>query len=628
MKITITDLARKIENDEKTIFALVILINIITLMPLIVSGYYQDDYIMSYIKGLAGINNLNAVGYLHWFLNSWLTQARLSSGYTILMLVYWLFAYPVILLKGIYLLGTLVSSCLFFYTIKKISGSRWFALLGLMILPLFIQFRSYHDPVLSYCLQTQFLLILLSVSILCFHKYIQNESKQIKWLFISVPLFLGLLLTYDSTLPYFLFFPIIASKYKNLSKIIKLSLPYIICFILVIGLTFILRIHHASEIQQTYQVNLNLLSILRTWEIQTSSTFPFSFALLSDKQLINTALSTISPIDIILFIGCFFLLTRIVNNLESINNKREILLFSIFLMILPGFMISLSPKYQSELTPGLGYLPVFHQYFGGILIASLMIWLLMQVVSPSHLKFYIVYLVISCLSFFAVLNLKLNTTSVLNQNKVWFNTRSTLEQSLKAGIMENIPEGALFLYKKPNSAYWLQSGFFYEFTKKRVEVQDFDTYVNNYLNTNNVAQQNKFTIETVGDIYLLDYDAINNSQGFVSLSKLIDIEGVNNKYDGRISSTKLFINNQNDFYVRIQDILLAGHNKNINFQADIALAEKDPKLFCYSKNQSSIFVANNSIVSINSPPIGSSGTYSCQVLDDSPYVIDDIQLIQ
>jgi hypothetical protein len=110
--------------------------------------------------------------------------------------------------------------------------------------------------------------------------------------------------------------------------------------------------------------------------------------------------------------------------------------------LLPASLIAVSQKYQQELRWGEGYLPVYVQYFGVILVALglLMRWRGGVIFSPSgrHWRSVACAVLASCL----LVNIHDNRLVVEQANIELHYRRSALVEALSRGILAEVPEGA------------------------------------------------------------------------------------------------------------------------------------------------------------------------------------------
>ena len=100
--------------------------------------------------------------------------------------------------------------------------------------------------------------------------------------------------------------------------------------------------------------------------------------------------------------------------------------------------VAMSERYQGQLMPGLGYLPVYMQYYG---IAVLILSLVLSV-RPSVGKRAL------CLSAFSVillLNLQNNRAVTEIMNRSFYEPRNAGEAALRGGILDFLPEDAVLV---------------------------------------------------------------------------------------------------------------------------------------------------------------------------------------
>lgn len=599
----------------------VILITIIALSPLLVSGMYYDDALNSMLKGTAGIHGWGLFGHMKFWLNTVINSYQRLIPFPVLSVpLFWYFSYPVYLLKIVYLLGTVIASFSFFFLIKKVSNSNWFGLLGLLLIPVFIQFRSYHDPVLSYNLLLQDTLIILSVSLYFFYQFIQTGNRFKYMLIVSIVLYLILLLTYEISIVYVFLFLVLAFSKMNIKSAIRYSVPYILCVVGIICLTFIWRWYfveiEGQVVLQDYQIHFVLEDTIRTWIVQIGSGFPLSYAYFTDRGAINNVLSKITISDVVAFAGYYFVFKIIINKLGHVENKLTILILSVLLIILPGSLISLSSKYQGEIRPGIGYLPVFHQYFGGSLLISIVVLWIGERMQKIRMGNYVNIAIAVLLAFLFVLNMKLNTYNVEQQNHDWLYGRAVVEASLSAGITDQIPEGSLILFRNPPYAY--PRDLFYQFTDKLYQTDTLPNFVKN--------NADRFGMPLDG-VYILDYGALNNAQGFVMIGRLSAVRGSEVEYNAEISDATLMLVNKRNLYISLQNFILGNDQPDDVFDLNIIFSNNGMIPVIIPKQPASKVLIKNTVeMVIISSVSGSSDEFSILAGDDSSFIIQDIQL--
>ena len=109
--------------------------------------------------------------------------------------------------------------------------------------------------------------------------------------------------------------------------------------------------------------------------------------------------------------------------------------------------VAISERYQGQLMPGLGYLPVYIQYYG---IAVLILCLVLAV-RPSVGKRAL------CLSAFSVillLDLQNNRAVTEIMNRSFYEPRNAGEAALHGGILDFLPEDAVLVSVNDRRFLW------------------------------------------------------------------------------------------------------------------------------------------------------------------------------
>lgn len=352
--------------------ALSIIFNIAILSNLLQSDYFGDDLYNFQVPGAVplifpSVFELTKHYFIEWvningrfFPGAW-------YGYYIFYIFDTLFAYKLFLL-GI----TIAGISAFSYLIYLLSKDRYLSLLFLFLTPILFQYRFYHDPMLSFHGLMQILFLETTLSLIFLTKYLQ-ESSRYNYYF-SLLFFTLSLMTYEINFLFiFLLIPVILSSLPlkpNFPKILYLFLPYIsIAFCLTL-VTLYLR-SHAIASDGAYVPNWNLWAILNTYFNQTTSVLPTSYSIAAGN--ISAFYHSITFRDTV--IALFFILLYIYSisfKEHNILNKNLIFL-GLLIILLPGILISLSPRYQSQIQFGIAYLPIYIQSFGASLLLALFI---------------------------------------------------------------------------------------------------------------------------------------------------------------------------------------------------------------------------------------------------------------
>lgn len=488
---------RKIKST--LIFLILIIIYVISSQFFILnSGYYSDDLVMSLCKTKSiferwsfftcYLNNLNVTfeGYRIDVLNS---QFILPC-----------FIDDLILYK-IFILITIISNVILFGYFIKVLFKKWnYTLLFMILVPILFQFRLNHDPILSFYGSQQLLITYILLSLIFLDKYFSNNKKI--YIFLSVIFYNFLLYSYEIGIFFVIIYPILIiyyyhSKHHKLSNIIKHFLPYIIS--LLIFFLLLLIKYAGISYSGTYsgiQINLNFHAILSTFLIQASSAFPLSYYFSKHSFLfchsIGCVFQNIKLLDIgaILILNLFFIRFIIDRRTKNFTSYLKLFILGIILLLLPAMPISLTKKYQNELTTygwGIGYIPVYIEYFGvALLLGGIVIWA--KNLKSSFLKSIIITIILIGINIIVLLNIQNNRIVIDKSNVDLKYRRVALENALKNNIFQNVTSESSILIidqysydpykydsllKSWSKEYpWKNKYLVYEYTNKKMNVFD------------------------------------------------------------------------------------------------------------------------------------------------------------
>lgn len=485
------------------------------LLPVLSSGYFGDDSINSYAKGVRLFNGQTLFELTSYYFNSWVdTQGRF---FPLAWYVYWCFeAFDTLFLyKFVTVLSVIACSFTFVYFVFRLTRDVNLALCAGLLLGVIFQLRIYHDPILSFHCLLQFVVIQTLFSLICLLWYFEENKRY--FLVFSLLFYACSLLTYEITYIFFLLPFILGWEFlRSFKKAAFIAAPYFLLSLLCIAVSIYLR-SKAPSIDPTYQIHLNPLIYLKTLYKQTISSLPFIYYLRDPLHI-----STYNPVLILkhidlpgllgaLSFGAFFY--PVLNRLKKIDQLPHFLWLGLGFMVLPAVMISLSAKHQRMHT-GEGYLPVFVQYFGASLIVLYCILWVLAKANTELLKKRIILGFTVIFSIVFLINSQNNWKVVNAINQVYLYPRQVFENSLRNGFLADVSEHSALIIKNANS--WDSKYFVYQHSNKRVNVIA-PTEINQFL-ANSVAQMPG---EKGPDIYVMKYGSKSLEDGYVMLGKLV-----------------------------------------------------------------------------------------------------------
>lgn len=528
---------------HKNIFFLLLtdlVITVFYLLPTLKCGFFSDDSFNSLVSGVLIYNNTDVFSHTYrtiyyWVFNFGRIFPLAYYIYFLFSLVHDFFIYHLLILITI-----LIDILLFGYFIKRMTKSAYVSILSMLLMPVLFQIRDYHDPILSFSMLLQIVFLHLIVSLIIFTYYLGNGKKI--YLIISSFFYILGMLTYEITYLFFPLFLITAYFYEdnnNLRKSIKESLPYIaialaFIFILISWRAFINVPVSGGSDSGAYTINTDPIAYVNTLILQSIAALPMSYYLFDPISIFEhdpvKLLSQINPFLLIaglLNSVCFILTICGVQSdlLKRSHISRNISFLGIFgfsLFILPSLLLSSSPKYQHELTAGIGYLPVFVSYFGVSLMIVAFLIMASNLLSRVDKRLFLSIIIIFSLVFSSIVTINYISSRVVVEtvDSGWLYPRALMESGLHNGIFNQVPPDS-FLFAQ-NSYRWDQPEFYIMYggvklrgigSPREVSSPDCDLNLNK-IPVNEISLENgmyKFNLSSKDNVFYVNYfsDALN-----------------------------------------------------------------------------------------------------------------------
>ncbi len=527
----------KSNKNEIFLIIAVFILGVVLISPLLSSGFLGDDSPNSLTKGQLIEENRSSISLTTKIISDWIHIGRFYplAGWTYIMfnVLSNLFAYKLSVL--FFVLSNLV---LFYFFIMQFSNSRKKALLAVSIMPLLFQFRLYHDPILSFGWLMQVIFIYTFGSLLLL---VLSIKKQKPYLYaLSLIIYGASLFTYEITYTFFLLHMAVAYflKEKDIKAAIKTGIPYMGLAIFATLTTFALRLYFkiplSGATHGAYVPNFDVIVVIKTFIKQVIAALPLSYYYFDRMKIFSgfgdyVAQSLMISLIIILGYGLVtyfnskhFWKEKVVDNASSL----AIGVVGVLVLFLPGVLISLSTRYQSEVALGVGYLPVYIAYFGtSMVITSLVVFIFQRLtVINMHLARVFSIIIALSMAYIAIVNYNNNQIVVGSFNNGWLHPRVIIETALENGLFKNLPKDAVVLVDSNypwdvSSLYTLHAGKkvrylgakgAYDLTKVDATKRDIALY-DKPANYSFLGAQN---------IYYLRYISIKNGKGMALLGKI------------------------------------------------------------------------------------------------------------
>ena len=571
-----------LKNNKNEIF--LIFFVFIYFSIILFSGYFSDDAYSSQIKGILAYEDKNLFNYTTKTIFGWV----IGSGRLLILnqfqyLIFYLIE-NIYLYKLFIILLLIINFQLFYKLSDKIINSQTYSLYIAIFSVLSIQLREFHDPVLGFHGFMIVLSILFLSQILLLIKYIENQNKLL--LYISLTIFTICHLMYELAFTFlFLNFFLLQIRNSDFKKNINILKKYFFIFITIIFIFLLLqfRVNYFSNNQAPdYKIFTNILNILSFVEvlfIQITSAIPtiYFFSIINeiifDKFLIFFFLLISSTFFLLMLVSNK---VQLIKNLEnkkiSIENKKNILVYSILLYCLPAFIILVSSHNEHLLTRGIGYGYIFNFVscygFGYIVYCCL--------INFDKLNKFLISGLITILFF---LNTFSNINTVLKSNIIYKYPEQLFFDASKKGLFYDLNDKSILIrhMKYPSDFKWN----FYSKLEKKLNILDVVNISKKnlsdliYQGNQNYLGNNQYEIKFLknkiwASHYFYDHKGRQNGQYILAEIENLVYEKQTNKI------IKLETRNLKVYQQHKNKIYLVNLNENIDFIKIIFQENQNP----------------------------------------------------
>jgi hypothetical protein len=447
---------------------------------LLKSGYLLDDVYNSQITG----------ALIHLKMTVWERTVAEVEGwikgagrlYPLSAWTYTLFhwVHSVVAFKAIALAAVGFSVLLFSLLVLSLTESLPLAVLSVLFGTSLLQYRDWFDPILAFCFLLPVVSSLLFTSWWLWAKYL--NTKSLTAMIGSVFFLLLALLTYELSYPMGLgHFLISWATLKRFRFALRAVLPVFLVTGFIVVLAFALRSPLNPYFKNAYLGSNLSLHFPQNWaafKVQMAAPLPWVYSLKVGDLPWRNFLGWEDAFSLGLASGLVAASLARLN--RSLTTSLKLVTLGAALWTLPAALIALSGHRENIANGGfgIGYLPVYLQYFGvGLVLLSLFALLAPPSwgVNPSatnRSKFFQVHRVffaaLGSLLFAGVASFHLgqNRLVVSKTNATFLYPRRVTEAALKAGLMEKI-EDEIFLVRNERFDFD-HSWFFSTHSKKKV----------------------------------------------------------------------------------------------------------------------------------------------------------------
>lgn len=386
------------------LLVLSLLLSLAMLSPVLSSGFTGDDVLVSakYSRSALQLAGSDVVATYSRFLKT-ATLDGLKGGRLFPLSA--LSGVPLTLADGepvgfkVYVVVLVLANIMLFgYLVYRVTGSRMVTLITLAILPITFQLRGeLYDPILGFSgLLPAFTAIVLA-SLILLVLYLDTGKR--RYAVLSVLTYAAALLTYEIAIALCLLHLIVVWLYparQPFIRSVRRTGPYLALAASSASAALVLRLLNGVPVLGTssnylthvslgadpsegaYALSLSPGPVLATLAKQIVAAVPTSYQLLNEVARARLAAGTdliVPALRLFIALGLMAVIGVLVWRAWSGRHRMGAQVgrpvgwvLAAALVVLPNVLIALSPRYQTEVTWGLGHLPVYISYFGVALL--------------------------------------------------------------------------------------------------------------------------------------------------------------------------------------------------------------------------------------------------------------------
>lgn len=454
-------------------YIFIFLFSVLFFSMILETGYYSDDSVNSYVKGLVYSGKYEHIRTFTWdVLVTWIKRGRL---YPFTFYVYWLFSnfstrfgYKLFL---VFLIAA--NNLLFGYFTCDIWKSKWLSKIGMLIYPFFVPLVIFQDNAyvtIHGLIEIVFAEVILSLIFAT--KYIRNNKT---WqMFLSCILFFISLMTYEIAFPYiFLFYILGYLNNDNIRIVCKKMNPILFTWLSAVMLQVLVRVFAIDKAYGGVTISLNPKLIITSFFKQVYALFPY----VSYKY--DNLIANIQTFDIALVLIFCLLIFRVTGIepviREQLNRKKTRLVLCVAgnFLFWPLLLLSISQKYQ-QLPWGIGYIINYFSTYG-LLMTFMCVMYKMKI--NSMLRNILLCVVCCCIIVVTQVNCR-SAIKIRNLGEGYYE-RETITDGIQQGLLKNINKDDLLVTTSSiRYDFYNPEDFYSCYAKKQINAIPFKSFVN------------------------------------------------------------------------------------------------------------------------------------------------------
>jgi hypothetical protein len=345
---------------------------LISLSLILKSGLYSDDVITFQTRKSAG--PISFIQVTHNAISEIKDCAKAGRftpiTYLLHCYLFWI-ANTILAYKIVILLFNLLAVFSFTQMLRSFGLSGWIPLALVFFCASAQFFVRYHDPFTSLHAMYPLLAVFIFWAIICFAQYLKKGETTM----LACSVLMTVLATLQSEIGFVLYavlLVLLINDVRPISFKLKAFLPFII-LLAINAVMFLFLRRGNSHMYNGVQTNLDPAKMFNVAYFQLISAVPLTgYAYMSNiGRFFAQEFSKTYPfliLSIIIIIGIIkYSDADRYKKLDTLK-RRNIVMIGFILLVLPACILMMSKKYQGELDYGRGYLPVYIQDFGFVLL--------------------------------------------------------------------------------------------------------------------------------------------------------------------------------------------------------------------------------------------------------------------
>ncbi len=528
------------QNHKLILFflCLILCLIIVILLPIFQVGYVADN---------SWLHNISTSNYWQQFIDKFLSlptnigtqinAGRLNLTSVFIGILDFNFIYlglPIVHFSTI--VQTILSVVIFAIFIKKLTKNNSFVLLALFLVPLFFQIRPYHDPFIVFLGNFQFFLSLFLLSMCFLIDFLEQKTKISA--FLSILFFFFAVEGHEANVVWLacalLIFWTVERKIwsRKIWPFLFYLLSCLFAYFSAPFLQWLFGIEKQTFAYQGTELSFSLVEVIKTFFIQIIAALPLSsfFGRVGQESIAYYPHLFLDQLPVFFlaliaftFSACLFWKSKLLTKKISFNlNYFLTLLLGFSLWLLPALPVALSNKYQIDLAlfglkSGTGYILVYYQYFGVVIILASFLLGLFSLIKYKKTLLTILTITASAIFYLTYCN---NIATVKQINKAYDEHLYLFNQVVKTDFFNDLPKEINLIFNERVTNYYHVNGgydalfsiwteeYLTKFTSFN-EIYNSSNMEANYINANNLPT------------YFIYYDQVDEFSGYIILAPVI-----------------------------------------------------------------------------------------------------------